>query len=74
LVVSDDGPGIPEAERARVFQPFYRLEGSRNLSTGGSGLGLAVVQQLCAAHGWQVNIGDSLQGGATFIWRFGEEA
>jgi two-component system osmolarity sensor histidine kinase EnvZ len=72
VVVSDDGPGIPEAERARVFQPFYRLEGSRNPSTGGSGLGLAVVQQLCAAHGWQIEIGDSVQGGASFILRFGE--
>ena len=74
LVVSDDGPGIPEAERARVFQPFYRLEGSRNASTGGSGLGLAVVQQLCAAHGWHVEISDSVQGGSSFIWRFGDDA
>ncbi len=70
LVISDDGPGIPEAERARVFQPFHRLEGSRNVSTGGSGLGLAVVQQLCAAHGWQVEISDSAKGGASFVWRF----
>ena len=66
LVISDDGPGIPEAERARVFQPFYRLEGSRNVSTGGSG-GLAVVQQLCAAHGWQVEISDSAKGGASLL-------
>ena len=73
LVISDDGPGIPEAERARVFQPFYRLEGSRNVSTGGSGLGLAVVQQLCAAHGWQVEISDSAKGGASFAWRFAGE-
>ena len=48
VVVLDDGPGIPEAERFSVFQPFYRLEASRNQSTGGSGLGLAVVQQLSA--------------------------
>ena len=56
VVVLDDGPGIPEAERCSVFQPFYRLEASRNQSTGGSGLGLAVVQQLSATHGWQIDI------------------
>ena len=70
VVVSDDGPGIPASERGRVFQPFYRLEASRNVSTGGSGLGLAVVQQLSAAHGWKIEIGDSPMGGAEFRWRF----
>lgn len=70
VVVSDDGPGIPVSERGRVFQPFYRLEASRNVSTGGSGLGLAVVQQLSAAHGWKIEIGDSPMGGAEFRWRF----
>ena len=73
VVVSDDGPGIPESERGRVFQPFYRLEASRNVSTGGSGLGLAVVQQLSAAHGWKIHIGDSAMGGAEFRWRFDVE-
>ena len=70
VVVSDDGPGIPVSERGRVFQPFYRLGASRNVSTGGSGLGLAVVQQLSAAHGWKIEIGDSPMGGAEFRWRF----
>ena len=70
VVVSDDGPGIPASERGRVFQPFYRLEASRNVSTGGSGLGLAVVQQLSAAHGWKIEIGDSPMGGAEFRWHF----
>ena len=70
VVVSDDGPGIPVSERGRVFQPFYRLEASRNVSTGGSGLGLAVVQQLSAAHGWKIEIGDWPMGGAEFRWRF----
>ena len=69
IVVHDDGPGIPEAERSSVFQPFYRLEASRNPSTGGSGLGLAVVQQLCGTHGWQVEIQESHLGGAAFHWR-----
>ena len=70
VLISDDGPGIRESERGRVFQPFYRLEASRNVGTGGSGLGLAVVQQLSAAHGWKIDIGDSVLGGAEFRWRF----
>lgn len=74
VVVSDDGPGIPKSERGRVFQPFYRLEGSRNASTGGSGLGLAVVQQLSAAHGWKIVIEDSALGGAEFRWHFDANA
>jgi len=52
--VLDRGPGIPEADLETVFQPFHRLENSRSRETGGSGLGLAVVRQLAAAHGWQV--------------------
>jgi signal transduction histidine kinase len=43
--VGDRGPGIPEAELARVMEPFYRLEASRNRDTGGTGLGLAIAQQ-----------------------------
>lgn len=74
IVVSDNGPGIPESERGRVFQPFYRLETSRNVNTGGSGLGLAVVQQLSAAHGWKIEVGDSLMGGAEFRWCFDSKA
>ncbi len=70
IVVNDDGPGIPEGERGSVFQPFYRLEASRNQSTGGSGLGLAVVQQLSGIHGWHVEIRESYLGGAAFHWSF----
>lgn len=61
--VLDSGPGIPADAREAVFQPFYRLDGSRNVSTGGSGLGLAIVQQLCQAQGWRVSIGDAPEGG-----------
>lgn len=61
--VRDQGPGIPAAERAAVLRPFYRLEGSRNRGTGGSGLGLAVVAQLCAAHGWTLTLDDAAGGG-----------
>ena len=61
--VIDDGPGIPPSDRDKVFQPFYRLEGSRSRATGGSGLGLAIVAQLCQAHGWRVNLASSPSGG-----------
>ena len=55
--VMDRGPGIPAAARERVFQPFYRLDASRQSATGGIGLGLAVVRQLCQAHGWRIALG-----------------
>ncbi|MCY4059168.1 MAG: ATP-binding protein [Gammaproteobacteria bacterium] len=61
--VIDDGPGIPPADREKVFRPFYRLEGSRSRATGGSGLGLAIVAQLCEAHGWRVRLDSSDSGG-----------
>ena len=49
--VRDEGPGIPEEELERVFEPFYRLESSRNRDTGGSGLGLSIARDLIQAHG-----------------------
>jgi two-component system osmolarity sensor histidine kinase EnvZ len=65
--VIDAGPGIPPEAREAVFQPFYRLDRSRNVNTGGSGLGLAIVQQLCQAQGWQVTIEDGPDGGADVV-------
>jgi two-component system osmolarity sensor histidine kinase EnvZ len=62
IQVLDRGPGIPEAERETVFQPFYRLETSRARDTGGSGLGLAIVRQLADAYGWSVRL-NSREGG-----------
>lgn len=61
--VVDSGPGIPIDAREQVFQPFFRLDSSRNVSTGGSGLGLAIVQQLCQAQGWRVRIDNGPEGG-----------
>jgi signal transduction histidine kinase len=46
ITVRDHGPGIPAEELDAVFQPFYRVESSRNRSTGGTGLGLAIARQL----------------------------
>lgn len=59
ICVLDEGPGIPVSQLDRVFQPFYRLDQSRNRRTGGSGLGLAIVNQLCDLHGWQVTLSSS---------------
>lgn len=61
--VLDRGPGIPAAERDKVFQPFFRLEQSRSRDTGGSGLGLAIVRQLADAQGWRVALADRDGGG-----------
>jgi len=65
--VIDAGPGIPAAQREAVFQPFFRLDSSRNVSTGGSGLGLAIVQQLCQAQGWRVRIDEAPEGGTDVV-------
>src|SRR5579863_9013777 len=51
ISVCDDGPGIPPAELEKVFEPFYRLESSRNRDTGGTGLGLSIARDVAQAHG-----------------------
>ncbi len=63
IFVLDRGPGIPESEREAVFRPFYRMESSRNRSTGGSGLGLAVVRQLAMANDMEIHLGSRVGGG-----------
>ncbi len=64
LTVDDDGEGIPEGERERVFERFVRLDESRARGDGGSGLGLAIVAALVRAHGGTVTAGDGELGGA----------
>lgn len=61
--VTDDGPGIPENHLPRVFDPFYRVEASRSRDTGGSGLGLSVVQTVATAHGGSIELTNRLEGG-----------
>jgi signal transduction histidine kinase len=62
LMVSDDGPGIPAADRARVFERFARLDASRSQGSGGSGLGLAIVRQLVLSSGGSVWLEDAEPG------------
>jgi signal transduction histidine kinase len=64
IEVSDDGSGIPAADRERVFDRFVRLDDSRARSAGGSGLGLAIVREVVTAHGGTVTVDDSPTGGA----------
>ena len=63
ILVDDDGPGIPAAERDRVFQPFIRLDPSRNPSTGGVGLGLTIARDVARSHGGAVRLENSPYGG-----------
>jgi signal transduction histidine kinase len=69
MQVADDGPGIPEADWARVFERFVRLDDARARADGGSGLGLAIVAEVVAAHGGTVGVGAAESGGALFTVR-----
>lgn len=61
--VRDAGPGIPEAELERVFEPFHRLEGSRSKETGGTGLGLSIAKQIAEIHGGSLSLRNREEGG-----------
>jgi two-component system osmolarity sensor histidine kinase EnvZ len=63
IMVDDDGPGIPEPLREAVFRPFFRLETSRNRSTGGVGLGLTIARDIMLSHGGNIALEVSPQGG-----------
>ncbi len=64
LIVADDGPGIPAADRSRVFDRFVRLDADRSRRSGGAGLGLAIVAEIVAAHHGTVHLDERPGGGA----------
>ncbi len=66
VVVEDDGPGIPDGERERIFEPFYRLDRSRDRNTGGFGLGLSIARKAVELHGGSLVADASPLGGARF--------
>jgi signal transduction histidine kinase len=69
IVVADDGPGVPIAERRRVFDRFVRLDSPRARHAGGAGLGLSIVAQIAEAHHGKVTIDETSGGGARFVAR-----
>jgi two-component system sensor histidine kinase RstB len=69
--VEDDGPGIPEKDRSRIFEPFARLDDSRTRASGGYGLGLSIVQRIAFWHGGSVEVEESPElKGACFTLRW----
>ncbi|UXI02172.1 ATP-binding protein [Photobacterium sp. TY1-4] len=70
LWVDDDGPGIPQEQRQQLFEPFTRLDSSRNKNSGGYGLGLAIVAQIARCHRGQVEIQESAYGGTRMLFRW----
>ncbi|MDO5640797.1 MAG: HAMP domain-containing sensor histidine kinase, partial [Paracoccus sp. (in: a-proteobacteria)] len=70
IEVQDEGPGIPKADRARVFEPFFR----RNPHGAGAGLGLKMVRDIARAHGGEAEIEDAPGGGAIFRIRLPVDA
>ena len=63
VTIEDDGPGVPPDQLERVFDPFYRVEDSRNRETGGTGLGLPIARNIFRAHGGDVTLGNRDVGG-----------
>ena len=60
ITVDDNGPGVPEPSRGKIFQPFFTTR------SRGTGLGLSIVQKLVVTHNGRVTVGDSPRGGASF--------
>jgi signal transduction histidine kinase len=62
IAIRDRGPGIPESELERVFEPFYRLDNSRNMDSGGTGLGLSIARNIARWHGGDVTLSNAAPG------------
>ena len=68
LTVQDDGPGVPPAERSRIFERFARADSARARGSGGAGLGLAIARTIAESHGGTLGLDDT-DGGASFVLR-----
>jgi len=69
LLVCDHGPGVPESEKERIFEAFYRIDGSRSRETGGFGIGLSLCRKIAIAHEGTIHVEDAPGGGACFAVR-----
>ena len=69
IAIDDNGPGIPADQREAVFKPFYRLDPSRNQSTGGVGLGLTIARDIVLGHGGDIELVDAPGGGLRVLIR-----
>jgi len=69
ISVSDQGIGIPERDRQRIFERFYRVDPARSRATGGTGLGLSIVKHVCENHGGEVTVWSAEGAGSTFTLR-----
>jgi len=69
--IADDGPGIPEEERERVFGRFVRLDASREHTSGSAGLGLAIAREIATAHGATIVLADAESGGTRAVVTMG---
>lgn len=74
IAVDDDGPGIAPDHRNKVFEPFVRLDESRDRASGGVGLGLAIVRQIVRNHGGLCEVAESPLGGARFVLSWPQQA
>ncbi|MFE5854055.1 sensor histidine kinase [Streptomyces sp. NPDC056500] len=72
IAVTDQGIGIPEKDRERIFERFYRVDPARSRATGGTGLGLAIVKHVAASHGGEVSVWSTEGQGSTFTLRLPE--
>ncbi|MFD9501374.1 ATP-binding protein [Streptomyces sp. NPDC060035] len=69
VAIADDGPGVPEEERERIFERFVRLDDARSRDDGGAGLGLAIARDVATRHRGTLTVGTAPQGGALFTLR-----
>ncbi len=67
ISILDEGPGLPQPELEKVFEPFYRVETSRNRDTGGTGLGLAIAKNVAEIHGGRITLCNRVEGGLEVI-------